>query len=171
MVGTSIKRHLSYFSAASHLPVIFKNSHNGLFSGKINFIESGRCQTVSMSLLSEIYHMPEFNGICFKFLLPLNRNYTFKTYVSNQIELMKDYYNQFAVATYVGKPFHKKINNDTSTLSMFTISIQDGTFRSNNTMTYDFVSEQVPFYWQSYGQFITVSIQTHHSNNAENHSI
>ena len=116
--------------------------------------EASDCETVNLSPVTDMNNFPKFDGTCFIFSLTLSVEfYAFDVTFLNVLSI-KEYQNQLAVGVYLEKPINKMLLSK----DQLELLILDKKYGSNTFHTYTFNVEEMPFSWQSYGQYLTIQV-------------
>ena len=117
-------------------------------------------------------NIEEFSGTCFKFsfmLSRINEQHALKVYFS-KLERLMHYMNGFIIIAYMER---QKRNDEDMTLtieqsgynttvmdSSLKLFIKDEIHQDGEPLTFQFTGQQLPLVWKSYGQFLTIVVQT-----------
>ena len=128
--------------------------------GRTRVVPENHCEDVVLRPSLPGAGLQEFAGKCHKFKMALasNTQYIFKVYFS-QISNFEQYLNNFKVLSYM-----EGLNNKSFDRSAFDLKITDEFFKAFSELkplTYNFGSDQLPFEWRSYGQFVTIFVKIH----------
>ena len=150
-------RQLSYTFSTTLISTLFKRSNKGLFWVKATYNPSRKCQTIILPPPKAV--VPEHTALCLvsSVSLQTDQTFSFKVSITNAGKVLNQCHNQFIVAALIkGESFDNKNVSDND----FTIMLGDGTFNVSDVKTYIFKSGHMPFIWRSYGNTLTVTIQT-----------
>ena len=156
---TKIVEYRHQFYSRSHL---FKINYD-CFSN--NFLEvlaeprqvsQSRCKTVTLNSLANLLNSPKFDGPCFIFSLEVTDGvYAFNVSFLSEWKSAQDYRTRFAVGANL-----ENLRDDQRLTGRNNIAINifDNIFLTNTVYSYQFTEEDMPFYWQSYGQNLGILV-------------
>ena len=115
------------------------------------------CETVNLAPITDMEGSPKFDGPCYIFSLKVAANsYAFDISFLDELENVREYKSQFSVGAYL----EKSKNELTVAGDQLELNIFDKVYESSTVYSYKFNSEDMPFSWQSYGQYLTIMVNT-----------
>jgi hypothetical protein len=147
--------HNSYTISQAKVSMMFEYPLRSMLMTVINFNPTKKCQRMSVNQ-SMLHQVPEYFGDCFIFFIAPHVSYTFKVYLSRHFKIIHNFTNRFLVAASTTRHVH----NHNESVNSAKVIIIDNNFNSNASWKFHFSSDQMPFVWTSYGQFLSGYVET-----------